>query len=116
MLPFAATWMDLETILSEVNQTNAKKISCYHLHVESLKKIYTNELIYKTETDSQTENKFMITKGENGGGINQEFWSNIYTLLLEEGMETHSSIPAWRIPMDRGAWQAIDHGVANSQT
>ena len=34
------------------------------------KNIYTNELIYKTETDSQTENKFMITKGENGGGIN----------------------------------------------
>ena len=23
---------------------------------------------------------------------------------LEEGMETHSSILAWRIPMDRGAW------------
>ena len=25
---------------------------------------------------------------------------------LEEGMATHSSIPFWRIPMDRGAWQA----------
>ena len=25
---------------------------------------------------------------------------------LEEGMATHSSILAWRIPMDRGAWQA----------
>ena len=24
---------------------------------------------------------------------------------LEEGMETHSNILAWRIPMDRGAWQ-----------
>ena len=24
---------------------------------------------------------------------------------LEEGMETHSSILAWRIPMDRRAWQ-----------
>ena len=24
---------------------------------------------------------------------------------LEEGMATHSNIPAWRIPMDRGAWQ-----------
>ena len=24
---------------------------------------------------------------------------------LEEGMVTHSSILAWRIPMDRGAWQ-----------
>ena len=23
---------------------------------------------------------------------------------LEEGMATHSSILAWRIPMDRGAW------------
>ena len=25
---------------------------------------------------------------------------------LEEGMATHSSILAWRIPKDRGAWQA----------
>ena len=25
---------------------------------------------------------------------------------LEEGMATHSSILGWRIPMDRGAWQA----------
>ena len=28
---------------------------------------------------------------------------------LEEGMATHSSILAWRIPMDRGAWQATVH-------
>ena len=35
---------------------------------------------------------------------------------LEEGMATHSSILAWRIPMDRGAWQAAVHGVAKSQT
>ena len=27
----------------------------------------TNELIYKTETDSQTENKLIITKEERGG-------------------------------------------------
>ena len=31
---------------------------------------------------------------------------------MEKGMATHSSILAWRIPMDRGAWQAIVHGVA----
>ena len=30
----------------------------------------------------------------------------------EEGMATHSSIPTWRIPMDKGAWWAIVHGVA----
>ena len=35
---------------------------------------------------------------------------------LEEGMATHSSILAWRIPMDRRACQATVHGVAESQT
>ena len=35
---------------------------------------------------------------------------------LEEGMATYSSILAWRIPMDRGAWWATVHGVAKSQT
>ena len=35
---------------------------------------------------------------------------------LEEGMATHSSILAWRIHMDRGAWRATAHGVAESQT
>ena len=33
---------------------------------------------------------------------------------LEEGMATHSSILAWRIPMDRGAWKATVHGVIKS--
>ena len=33
---------------------------------------------------------------------------------LEEGMATYSSILAWRIPMDRGAWWVIVHGVAKS--
>ena len=35
---------------------------------------------------------------------------------LEKEMATHTSILAWRIPMDRGAWQATVHGVAKSQT
>ena len=35
---------------------------------------------------------------------------------LEEGMATHSSILAWRVPMDRGAWWATVHGVSRSQT
>ena len=33
---------------------------------------------------------------------------------LEEGMATHSSILAWRLPMDRGAWWATVHGVAKN--
>ena len=35
---------------------------------------------------------------------------------LEEDMATHSSILAWKIPMDRGAWQATVHRVTKSQT
>ena len=35
---------------------------------------------------------------------------------LEEGMAIHSSVLAWRIPMDREAWWAIVYGVAKSQT
>ena len=35
---------------------------------------------------------------------------------LEEGMATHSSILAWRIPMDRGTWRATVHGIAKSRT
>ena len=35
---------------------------------------------------------------------------------LEEGMATHSSILAQRIPMGRGTWQAMVHGVTKSQT
>ena len=35
---------------------------------------------------------------------------------LEKEMATHSSILAWRIPMDRGAWWATVHGVTKSRT
>ena len=34
---------------------------------------------------------------------------------LEEGMATHSSILAWRMPVGRGAWWAAVHGVAESR-
>ena len=35
---------------------------------------------------------------------------------LEKGMATLSSILAWRIPMDRGAWRATVHGFIKGQT
>ena len=35
---------------------------------------------------------------------------------LEEGVATYSSILAWRIPLDRGAWWATLYGVAKSWT
>jgi len=35
---------------------------------------------------------------------------------LEEGTATDSSILAWRIPMDRGAWKATVHEVVKCRT
>ena len=35
---------------------------------------------------------------------------------LEEGIATHSSILAWRILMDREAWQATVHRFTKSRT
>ena len=35
--------------------------------------------------------------------------------LLEKEMTTHSSILAWRIPMDRETWRATVHGVEKSR-
>ena len=35
---------------------------------------------------------------------------------LEEGKATHSSILAWRIPMDRGTWWATVHRMTELDT
>ena len=36
--------------------------------------------------------------------------------LLEEGMATHSSVLAWRIPIETGAWQPTAHMFSKSRT
>jgi len=42
-------------------------------------------------------------------------WSLGWEDPLTEGMATHSSLLAWRIPMDRGAWQAAIYGAAKTR-
>ena len=67
IMPFAATWMDLEIIILSKVRDKCHLISL----ICGILRNDTNELIYKTETDSQTENKLMVTKGKRkGGGIN----------------------------------------------
>ena len=43
-------------------------------------------------------------------------WSLGWEDPLEESLAAHSNILTWRIPMGRGAWQAIVHGVVKSRT
>ena len=46
----------------------------------------------------------------------QETWVQSLGLEdpLEKGMAPHSSMLAWRIPIDRGAWWATAHRVAKN--
>ena len=53
IMPFAATWMDLEIIILS-KPDRERQISYYIAYMLNPKKPDTNELIYKTEIDPQT--------------------------------------------------------------
>ena len=67
---------------------------CYHLNVESKIKKDTNTLSYKTETDPQTANQLMITKGkrELEGGINWKIRTDIHTTMYNIDNQQGSTI------------------------
>ena len=47
-----------------------------------------------------------------------EIWvrSLSWEVPLEEGMATHTSVLAWRVPTDREAWRATVHGISELDT
>ena len=61
---------------------------------------------------------FLVLQTVKNLPVTWETWvqSLIWEDPLEEGVAIHSSVFAWRIPMDRGAWQATVHGVAKNRT
>ena len=82
-------------------------------------------MFLRTKKDLQIEHTQKIDTtqpytGLPGGSDGKETACNTGVLgwedPLEEGMATYSSILVWRIPMDRGAWGATVHGIANSRT
>ena len=67
IVPFVATWVDLEmTILSKVSPTEGE-ISYDITHTRNLK-YDTNELIYETRTDSQAQRTGLWLPREGGTG------------------------------------------------
>ena len=64
------------------------------------------------------ERGFLVAQKVKNSSPMQETWlqSLVGKIPLEEGMVTHSSILAWRIPVDRGACWAIVHGATESDT
>ena len=68
-MPFAATWMGLESIiLSEVSQ--AGKDKCYMIItcMWNLTKNYKSTYLQNRNRLTDIENKLMVTKGERCGG------------------------------------------------
>ena len=57
------------------------EISCDISYMRNLKINDTNKLIYKIETDSQTENEVMVARGRMGEGLVREFEKVMHTLL-----------------------------------
>lgn len=79
-MPFAATRVYLEiVILSEVRQ-KIRQLSYDIACMKNLEKNNINELISKTETGSQTEEKLWLPKGKEEER-NQKFRMSRYTLL-----------------------------------
>ena len=68
ILPFAATWMDLEIIiLSEVSQTKTN-IIWYHLYVESKKIIQRNSFTKQKQTNRHRRQSYSYQRGRGGEG------------------------------------------------
>ena len=87
---FIETWMDLEIIiLGEISQTEKYKEGMISLLCGNLKKKDTNELLYKTEIESQTQERWG-GRWEGGSGwgthvhpcwIHVNVWQNQYNII-----------------------------------
>ena len=72
---------------------------------------------HKTGTENKQDKASLVAQMVKNLPTMQETWvrSLGWEDPPEEGMATHSSILAWRIPMDSRAWRAIVDGVAKSR-
>ena len=55
----------------------------FHLHVKSLKKYGTNQPIYKTERDSQTQKRNLLPEGRGRGEDSKGIGENVHTAIFE---------------------------------
>ena len=106
--------------MTELNELKYQ-IECQRLHIHLPHRTQNNSSHHSQSTDQETEAHSysnLVAQTVKNLPAMQETW--VLSLgcedPLEEGMATHSSILAWRIPMERGALQAAVRGVTKRQT
>ena len=118
---------DLPILEAKSNLIGAKTVPLPHSTCWELLRNFADSIVsilwskwrvwWITDVGVNPRASFMAQTVKNLPAIQENrVWSLGWEDPLKEGMATHSSILAWRIPMDRGAWQAIVHGVAKSPT
>ena len=75
----AVTGMDLDIVV--LSQVRERQISYDITYTWNLKKRYVLTYLQNRNRLIDTENKFVVTKGDMRGGIHQGFEMNRYTLL-----------------------------------
>ena len=72
IMPFAATWMDLEMIILSKSDRE-RQMPCDIAYMWNLKKWYKWTYLQNTNRLTDIENKFMVTKGDSeyGGGVGE---------------------------------------------
>ena len=79
IMPFAATWMNLEIIVRSKVRKRKTDTICYHLYVESKEMTQINSFVkQKQMKQTHIENKFVIASGEVRGGMEWEFGVSRY--------------------------------------
>ena len=74
-------------------------------------------LIFKWLSSIQLQASLLAQKVKNLPAMRETWVKSLgWEDPLEEDMATHSSILAWRIPMDSRAWRVTDHVVTKNPT
>ena len=99
--PLAATWMGLDiVVLSEVSQREGEMAHDIP-YMWSLKRNNANDLIYETETDSQTREQTYRCQWGKNGGRRWELGIGMYTLLYLEWIHNKDLLYSTR---NSGQW------------
>ena len=111
--------------VTELNWTDSQRLIIHSFFLQN-SLIYNSYVMYINGASQMTPlvKNIPASEGDIGDAVSipdsgrplGEGNGNPFQYWIDEGVGTHSSILAWRIPMDRGAWWTTVPGVTKSWT